>query len=290
MRPANVVTAWADVFAGAAAAGVLAGTTGGGAAAMGGLPALVAATTGLYAGGVVLNDVFDAALDAVERPERPIPSGRISRPAAAGLGAALLAAGLAAAAAAGPTSFVLAGAIAAAAVGYDAWAKHRPVLGPLAMGACRGGNLLLGASLVPAALAAVAPLALLPVAYVAAITLIARGEVRGGDPVAVRGAAALVALVLLAIAGLGALGWDGYRTLPAFAGVGLLGAWVGPPLLRAARRADAPSARRAVGAAVVALIPLNAALAAGTAGWLAGAAVLALWPLSLALKQRFAVT
>ena len=33
----------------------------------------------LYAAGMVLNDAFDAELDARERPERPIPSGRISR-------------------------------------------------------------------------------------------------------------------------------------------------------------------------------------------------------------------
>ena len=40
---------------------------------------LLGSTIGLYLGGMVLNDVFDAKLDAVERPERPIPSGR--RPA-----------------------------------------------------------------------------------------------------------------------------------------------------------------------------------------------------------------
>ncbi|MGB3292783.1 MAG: hypothetical protein WBB01_07355, partial [Phormidesmis sp.] len=70
MRPANVVTAWADILAGYAAGlgvGVIAfpSTT---------LVWLLLATTGLYAGGVVFNDVFDAELDTVERPERPIPS------------------------------------------------------------------------------------------------------------------------------------------------------------------------------------------------------------------------
>ena len=44
---------------------------------------LLASSTGLYFGGMVLNDVFDAKLDAVERPERPIPSGRISLRSAA---------------------------------------------------------------------------------------------------------------------------------------------------------------------------------------------------------------
>src|SRR5690349_14326443 len=69
MRPANVVTANADVLAGFAAA------SGGWSK----LPWLLAATCGLYAGGVVLNDVFDSALDQSERPERPIPSGRVTK-------------------------------------------------------------------------------------------------------------------------------------------------------------------------------------------------------------------
>ena len=33
---------------------------------------LLLASSGLYLGGMVLNDVFDARLDAEERPERPI--------------------------------------------------------------------------------------------------------------------------------------------------------------------------------------------------------------------------
>ena len=89
LRPANVVTAVADVLAGYAVAGRANGPA---------LPWLLAATVCLYAGGVVLNDFFDRELDAVERPERPIPSGRVPASRAAVLGAALLAAGIVAAA------------------------------------------------------------------------------------------------------------------------------------------------------------------------------------------------
>ena len=56
------------------------------------------AATCLYAGGMVLNDVFDLAIDRKERPERPLPSGRISPRAAALVGWILLIAGVAAAA------------------------------------------------------------------------------------------------------------------------------------------------------------------------------------------------
>ena len=39
---------------------------------------LAAASALLYLSGMVLNDVFDADVDAMERPHRPIPSQRVS--------------------------------------------------------------------------------------------------------------------------------------------------------------------------------------------------------------------
>src|SRR5687768_4648371 len=58
------------------------------------LAALIAASACLYLAGMVLNDVYDAELDARERPERPIPSGRIDRRTASSAAWALLTAGL----------------------------------------------------------------------------------------------------------------------------------------------------------------------------------------------------
>ena len=55
----------------------------------------------LYSGGMALNDYADRDLDAVERPERPIPSGRVPARRALGIAAALMAAGLGLAAAGG---------------------------------------------------------------------------------------------------------------------------------------------------------------------------------------------
>ncbi|MDX1530067.1 MAG: UbiA-like protein EboC [Rhodothermales bacterium] len=284
-RPANVVTALADVLAGFAAASAF------GAGAGEALPALPwrgGATAGLYAGGVVLNDVFDAELDAVERPERPIPSGRISRPAAAALGGGLLLGGIAAAAVASLASGVVAAAIAAMAVLYDAAGKHHAVLGPLNMGACRGGNLLLGVSAVPVALAGLWALALLPVVYIAAVTVVSRGEVHGAP----RGpgvlALGLVGLVLAALLGLGLLG--GYDVLEALPFAAVFAGLVGPPFVRAARTPRPETARAAVRAGVLALVALDATLAAGFGGWALGLGVLLLLPLSFGLAQLFAVT
>jgi 4-hydroxybenzoate polyprenyltransferase len=112
--------------------------------------ALLVASTALYLAGMVLNDVFDVDLDARERPERPIPSGRIPLPAAARLGFGLLAlgasAGCGAAALAGQARpAIVAVGLAALVVAYDRLLKSTPVA-PLAMGGCRMLNVLLGMS------------------------------------------------------------------------------------------------------------------------------------------------
>ena len=106
---------------------------------------LLISSAGLYLGGMVLNDVFDAALDAIERPERPIPSGRISRRGAAIFGSLLLIIGVGCAAAVGLGSLLIAGLIVAAVLLYDGCMKST-IAAPLGMGTCRFLNLMLGAS------------------------------------------------------------------------------------------------------------------------------------------------
>src|SRR5262245_19233019 len=55
---------------------------------------LLGAPSCLYLAGMVFNDVFDRKIDAVERPKRPIPSGRVPVRGAVILGVLLLATGL----------------------------------------------------------------------------------------------------------------------------------------------------------------------------------------------------
>ena len=57
------------------------------------LPIVIALTL-FYIGGMFLNDAFDAEIDAKERPERPIPSGQISKDAVFVWGFGMLAVGL----------------------------------------------------------------------------------------------------------------------------------------------------------------------------------------------------
>lgn len=135
-RVSNLPTVWTNVLAGA----VL-----GGAREFGAELALVlAAFTLFYTGGMFLNDAFDAAIDARERPERPIPSGRASRREVFAAGFAMLGAGLALLAVVGfavaPRTGAPAAAVgvalAATIVFYDAYHKANP-LSPVVMGLCR---------------------------------------------------------------------------------------------------------------------------------------------------------
>src|SRR5688500_20040070 len=85
---------------------------------------LVLSTLGLYGGGVVMNDVFDARLDKVERPERPIPSGLVSPAQGTVLGVVLLTGGVLLAFFVSTLSGVLALVIAVAAIVYEIGRAH----------------------------------------------------------------------------------------------------------------------------------------------------------------------
>ena len=293
MRPANIITAIADIMLGFAASGSVLLL----------LPPnefyvnhpqlkllywLVAATIGLYGGGVVFNDVFDADLDRVERPERPIPSGAASRLSATILGAGLLILGIAAAFQVSVLSGAIAVVVAVLALVYNALGKHHAIIGPLNMGACRGGNLLLGLSAVPAAVSVYWFLALIPIAYIAAITVISRGEVHGGDKRILLGALGLYILVIASIIILMRL--QQYQIIQAMPFLVLFTFLIFPPLIKAIKTLEAQHIRLAVKAGVIALIIMDATIAAGFAGWVYGLFVLALFPVSRYLAKQFAVT
>lgn len=182
VRLPNVFTALADILLGYFFTHAMYAVTDGWPT----LVMLLVSSAMIYMAGMALNDYFDRDVDALLRPGRPIPSGRVSPTAAARLGWSLLAIGLVAAVAAGvwaderlwfadswhdvlaalglrdkprvaPGSFVIcpdvpawrpaliAVFLIASVVGYDAFLKRTP-LGPLAMGACRFFNVLLGMS------------------------------------------------------------------------------------------------------------------------------------------------
>ncbi|MFM1937037.1 MAG: hypothetical protein RI990_1996 [Planctomycetota bacterium] len=143
---------------------------------------LISGAVMVYVSGMVLNDAFDARIDARERPGRPIPSGRVGALRAQVAGVALLGVGTALLAASGPGagtvwwSLLLAGCV----LLYNA--VHAWFPGAFAiMGACR--------AMVPVIAAlAVSPGAEASLlwwvagglgAYVLALSVAARDEMRG---------------------------------------------------------------------------------------------------------------
>ncbi len=246
---------------------------------------LVAASCLLYLSGIVLNDVFDVDIDARDRPERPIPSGRVSLRAATAAGWAMLASG---ALVAWFASFVAtdwrAGAVATllavCIVLYDGVLKRTPIA-PLAMGACRALNVLLGMSLAPL------PetntlwwIALCMGAYIAGVTIFARTEAQ------TTARSRLVGGLIVILIGIGLLAstplLTEYRRPLVVAPNGWLLLWAVLALITARRCVLAiltPSPQRvqaAVRHCVQSIIVLDAALCIGYAGPFWGLAVLTL--------------
>ena len=292
MRPANIITAIADILLGFFLAfSVVEGAVLHQVLSEIHWPSLVLlalSTIGLYGGGVVFNDYFDAELDAVERPERPIPRGDASKKGASLLGAGLLALGVTTAFAVNQVSGIIAIAVSVLVLVYDAVAKNSVVAGPLVMGMCRAGNLLLGMSVLPAVLTDLWFLSIIPLIYIQGITLISRGEVNTADRRTLYAGLTCYCLVVIFIMCLAFIeGFIVWQSLPFFL---LFAYMVLPPAFKAAIGGDPLMARTAVKAGVISMIILDATIVSGFAGWIAGVVILLLLPLSRWLAKSFAVT
>ncbi|AZQ40791.1 prenyltransferase [Streptomyces cyaneochromogenes] len=310
-----------DVIAGAAAAGRPLGVR---------TLGVIGSSVCLYWAGMALNDYADATVDAVERPERPVPSGRVPRRTALAVAGGLTAAGIGLAAAAGGRRSVgaalpLAGLVWA----YDLKLKSTPA-GGFAMAGARVLDVLAGA-VVPGAGAPSVGVALRRAAVPAGLvgvhtgTLMAlsRHEI-GGAPVRVPvatlavSAATAVATAIpgtridVASAGNGrrssaAPSWlvaqfpaplrgvvgavpSKFRTaVTAAASLAYLGTY-GTAQARAVRAPSAENVRSAVGAGILGLMPLQAALTARGGSPAVAAALGVVHPLARRLARRISPT
>ncbi|WP_369774524.1 SCO3242 family prenyltransferase [Saccharopolyspora cebuensis] len=213
------------------------------------------ASVSLYWAGMALNDWADRERDAVERPERPIPAGRIGPDQALRVAAVLGSCGALAAACAGPAEARVGAGLAASVAGYDAVLKHGAA-GPAGMALCRGLDVLLGAGGDRAAWPAAAVLA----GHTGGVTALARGEVDGtGVPTA---AAALAGTALTAAAVVaGRCASPRHRVAAAGAAL-VYAATVGSAQWRTCRRPDGATVRAATRAGIRGMVPLQVALVA----------------------------
>lgn len=293
MRPANVVTAVADVLAGIAIAGYFIpsapGSFGWGDMQMPMLPVMLLclSTIGLYSGGIIMNDVFDAELDAKERPERPIPSGLISKKAATIFGGIFFFIGIFSAGLYHPNSQYLAVAIMICSLVYNRFLKHSAIFGPVNMGLCRGLNLLLGVSIISSEIQHWWFLAIVPVIYIGAITMISRGEVHGGSKKTLYFAAFLYLVVISAILTIAQIKGNLFPSLVFIVPFALM---IFTPLILAIQQPIGKYIGKAVKSGVIALILMNAAWAAAFGIFPVALFIVILLPISILLGKAFAVT
>jgi 4-hydroxybenzoate polyprenyltransferase len=253
---------------------------------------LVAASSCLYLAGMALNDYADRDVDAVERPGRPIPSGRVSPGFALGLAGALtLGAAALSVAADGTRALAVTAPLAAAVWGYDLALKEQPIASA-SMSACRGLDVMMGAGAHGAASAV--PAAAIVAAHIGVVTEVSRREVTGGDAGVPK--RALAATLGVAAAGALLSRRSARRAAPRVgrvAALGLIGAYatvVGRAHADAAADPSPARMQRAVGAGILGLIPLEAGLLAGSGAIVPAAGVASLWPLARKAAKKRAVT
>jgi 4-hydroxybenzoate polyprenyltransferase len=280
-RPANVVTALSDIMAGLAIVGFVFGRLD-----YQFYPALFLGLSSmcLYAGGVVFNDIFDHELDRTERPERALPSGRIKRSEAIIGGILLLALGIFQAFWQSRLSGFVAIFITVLALFYDWKGKHMRIFGPINMGLCRAFNLLLGMSVYELGVLEHFPVIGIPLIYIAAITLVSRGEVHGGKAITLYFAGFLFLIVHASQLF--------FAEKAEFALVFILAHFI--LIFRKLRVAIENPVGKNIGltvkTGVLTLILMNAAWVASSGQWIVALFVLALLPVSLGLAKKFAVT
>ncbi|QUW78185.1 UbiA family prenyltransferase [Streptomyces mirabilis] len=254
----------------------------------------IASSLCLYEAGMALNDWADQTEDALERPHRPLPSGRVRPSAALVAAGALTVMGLALAARAGRPALAVAAPLAATVWAYDLALKRTPA-GPAAMATARGLDLLLGATATGGSARPALPAALTLATHTLAVTTVSRGETRGGSPLGPL--AALITTGTLAwrlTRTPGAPGEAPSRPLPADAlRTALAAAFVttsGRPLLHATLNPSPPLTQRAVGGGIRAMIPLQAALAARSGALASALLTAALAPAARRFARKVSVT
>jgi len=176
LRPPNLFTVPGDPLCGAllASHGVWSRS----------IPPAIIVSLACYCFGLIANDLADFDEDLRDRPSRPLPSGAVSRRTATVLAVFFIVVALAAAAFVNTALFILTVLLLAEILWYNLGAKKSALIGPVAMGLCRGLSVLVGAVAfgplhlssfnLHTSLFAAAVIAF----YIAAVTALARTETR----------------------------------------------------------------------------------------------------------------
>lgn len=248
---------------------------------------LACASCLIYLGGMALNDVADAEVDAAERPHRPIPSGRVSRRDAARIGHGLLLSGVALAGVTDRRALRIAAPLGAAVYAYDLALKNTRGA-PVAMALCRTLDVLLGAT--AGRLRDAIPAATAIGAHTVVVTTISRRETEGATS---RFAGTATGLGGLATGLVAAVVRHGrHRDDRRLAAVPLLAhaALQARDGVRAVAEPTPGHLQRLVGTGVLGMLPQQSALALSRGHRAVGGVLAALWPVARRLARRRSVT
>jgi 4-hydroxybenzoate polyprenyltransferase len=244
---------------------------------------MLCASACLYTGGMVWNDYFDRDQDQRERPDRPIPSGRVTLRAARLVGIVLLAGGFLFALLSGWAQTlgseggaasllwrpgILAALLVLGILLYDGLLK-RTWLGPPGMGACRFLNVLLGACVAGASFAwgPALHLALVVGVYIVGVTWFARTEARTSNKPALIGASVVMLVALLLALPVPVFVPRGHASSILFPYLLVaLGFLVGTPIIQAIANPVPSQVQAGIKRALLGLILLDAVLAIARAG------------------------
>jgi 4-hydroxybenzoate polyprenyltransferase len=268
IRLPNVFTACADVSIGLLAAG----------GSPGHAALVIAGSACLYASGMAWNDYFDRAVDATERPSRPIPSGAITSRNAAASAGILMALGVTLGSAAGLSPGIHAVMLAGLILAYDGFAKATPA-GPYFMGSCRFANVLLGFAGSTISWPLRAAVAGIVGIYVVGVTVFARDEAERSQTARLTAGAGLCLAALAAAAAIPS--GPTWR----LALLAVLAAVLATRLRSALAEPMPRAVQRFVKAAILGLVALDASLAVALAGP-AGLAILLWWIPAVVLGRQ----
>ena len=170
---------------------------------------------------------------------------------------------------------------------YDFKGKHMRFFGPINMGLCRAFNLLLGMSVYELGVLEHFYLILIPLIYIAAITLVSRGEVHGSQSAPLWFAACLFMLVHSSQI---AVGYQAGKLIYLLPFVALHAYLIFSKLSIAIKKPIGPNIGQTVKTGVLTLILMNAAWVSLSEQYYMAFVTLALLPLSMWVGKKFAVS
>ncbi len=238
----------------------------------------------LTAGSIFLLEYFSYSADLVDYPNKPLPKGIFSKGFVLLSGFLFLVLGIILATMASWLCGLIALFISILSLFYNVYGRHHYIIGPINMGIIKAVGLSLGMSLVPSSLFFNFAVLFLPFVYIAAVSSIVRFEFLGISRLTIQLTGWLYLLVILYLFSISLLNGNFLATLPfiCFFFYQIL-----VPITKTFRYPSKANMLISVNEGLIAIIILNACLAATFSGILLALIILALYPVAKLLLRFY---